>query len=190
MGRKGDMSGNIAKVAGGGAIGAAHRGLETVARGFHIISVFGLLTIALLVCADVLSRGLFNMPVPGTVEMVANTLVALVFLQLPFAVLSNGMIRATVLYDATGDRGRLAIETLTCLLGIGICGAIAYGGWVPMLDAIEIGAYEGEGALRVPVWPVRIVLVVMSAVAALAYLAMLLSAWRNGAPRENVGSVE
>lgn len=170
--------------------GGWHGGLEGVARIFHIASVFGLLAIALLVCADVLSRGLFNAPVPGTAEMVANTLVGLVFLQLPFAVLSNGMIRATVVYDAAGDRGRLLIETVTCLLGIGICGAIAYGGWGPMMEAIEIGAYEGEGALRVPVWPVRIVLVAMAALAAVAYLAMLVNAWRRGAPKDSSAAVE
>jgi TRAP-type C4-dicarboxylate transport system permease small subunit len=182
------MAGGLA--ATGKVVGAGHRGLEWVARVFHIISVFGLLAIALLVCADVLSRGLFNRPVPGTAEMVANTLVGLLFLQLPFAVLSNSMIRATVVYDAVGNRGRLAIETVTCLLGIGICGAIAYGGWGPMLAAIEIGAYEGEGALRVPIWPVRIILVVMSALAALAYLAMLVNAWRARAPRGGTAAAE
>ena len=182
------MSGDIA--ASGGAVGAAHRGLEGFARMFHIVSVFGLLAIALLVCADVVSRGMFNQPVPGTAEMVANTLVGLVFLQLPFAVLSNGMIRATVVYDAANDRGRLAIETITCLLGMGICGAIAYGGWGPMIEAVEMGAYEGEGALRVPVWPVRIILVGMSAIAAVAYFAMLVNAWRNGAPKDSSAAVE
>lgn len=182
------MSGNIA--ASGGPVDAAHRGLEGFTRLFHIVSVFGLFAIALLVCADVVSRGLFNQPVPGTAEMVANTLVGLVFLQLPFAVLSNGMIRATPVYDSVNDRGRLAIETVTCLLGIFICGAIAYGGWRPMLEAIEMNAYEGEGALRVPVWPVRIVLVCMSALAALAYLAMLVNAWRKGAPKDSSAAVE
>jgi TRAP-type C4-dicarboxylate transport system permease small subunit len=168
----------------------AHGGLERFARMFHLISVFGLFAIALLVCADVVSRGLFNKPVPGTAEMVANTLVALVFLQLPFAVLSNGMIRATVIYDAANDTGRLAIETCTCILGIFICASIAYGGWRPMLEAIEIGAYEGEGAFRVPVWPVRIVLVVMSGLAAIAYFAMLINAWRKGAPKDSSAAVE
>lgn len=184
------MAAEATAAEGGRPVLAAHRGLEGVARLFHIVSVFGLLAIALLVCADVLSRGLFNVPVPGTAEMVANTLVGLVFLQLPFAVLSNGMIRATVVYDAAGPRGRLAIETVTCLLGMLICGAIAYGGWGPMLEAIDIGAYEGEGALRVPVWPVRVILVVMSALAALAYLAMLANAWRAGAPRDSSAAVE
>jgi TRAP-type C4-dicarboxylate transport system permease small subunit len=105
-------------------------------------------------------------------------------------VLSNGMIRATVVYDAANDRGRLAIETLTCLLGMGICGAIAYGGWGPMIEAVEMGAYEGEGALRVPVWPVRIILVGMSALAAVAYFAMLVNAWRHGAPKDSSAAVE
>ena len=182
------MSGDIAT--SGGAVDTAHRGLEGIARMFHIVSVFGLLAIALLVCADVVARGLFNQPVPGTAEMVANTLVGLVFLQLPFAVLSNGMIRATVVYDAANDAGRLAIETITCLLGIGICGAIAYDGWSPMMEAIEMGAYEGEGAMRVPVWPVRIILVGMSAIAAVAYFAMLVNAWRNGAPKDSSAAVE
>ena len=36
-------------------------------------------------------------------------------------------------------------------------GFIVWGSYEPMLHAVASGEYEGEGALRVPVWPARLV---------------------------------
>ena len=43
-----------------------------------------------------------------------------------------------------------------------------------MILSWEISEYEGEGALRVPVYPVRTFIVVMSVIAAFAYLLLCL----------------
>ena len=170
-----------------GTYGAIRRVYSNFMLMFHLTSVLAIVVIALVVCADVVGRGMWNEPLRGTPEIVANTVVALVFLQLPFAIMNGAMLRATPLYDRLGRLGQQIIETLTCLIGIGICLAIAYGSWDPMWDAIAIQAYEGEGALRVPIWPVRIVLVVMSAFAALAYLFHLIDAWVVGPSQDSGG---
>jgi hypothetical protein len=43
------------------------------------------------------------------------------------------------------------------------------------MHAWDIGEYEGEGALRVPTYPVRIAIVLLSALAAINYLVLLLN---------------
>jgi TRAP-type mannitol/chloroaromatic compound transport system permease small subunit len=50
--------------------------------------------------------------------------------------------------------------------------------WPSFLDAWRIGEYEGEGALRVPTWPVRGLVLVMSAFGAVAYLMMIVLDWQ------------
>ena len=55
-----------------------------------------------------------------------------------------------------------------------------------MLDAWQFGEFAGEGALRIPTFPIRAVLVAMALLAALAFLLRALTApWaakRSGHP--------
>jgi len=51
-----------------------------------------------LICADVLSRWLFNAPILGVAEMVQFSIVGIVFLQLPQTLRVGGLTRADVLF--------------------------------------------------------------------------------------------
>ena len=44
-----------------------------------------------------------------------------------------------------------------------------WGSYEPMLHAWISGEYEGEGALRVPVWPARVVVVIGSFLVVVSY---------------------
>jgi TRAP-type C4-dicarboxylate transport system permease small subunit len=112
-----------------------------------------------LVCADVIGRAFFNSPVKGTPEMVSMSIVIICFLLAGYSVQSGGMIYTDVVSGAFGARGIAAAQLLSAVLGIAFFGLIVWGSYEPMLHAIRSGEYEGEGALRVPVWPARIVVV-------------------------------
>jgi hypothetical protein len=47
---------------------------------------------------------------------------------------------------------------------------VVYGGLEPLGHAWSSNEFEGEGALRVPVWPARLAVVIGAALAALDYL--------------------
>jgi TRAP-type C4-dicarboxylate transport system permease small subunit len=122
-----------------------------------------------LVCADVLGRALFNSPVKGTPEMVSMSIVIICFLLAGYAVQSGGMIYTDVFSGMFGVRGRAAAQLLSAVLGIVFFGLIVWGSYEPMLHAIASGEYEGEGALRVPVWPARTVVVIGSLLVVASY---------------------
>jgi hypothetical protein len=52
---------------------------------------------------------------------------------------------------------------------------IVYGGFDGFLHAWRSSEYEGEGALRIPTWPARLVVVVGAGLAALNYLLIALA---------------
>ena len=52
---------------------------------------------------------------------------------------------------------------MSAVLGILFFGLIVWGSFEPTLHAIASGEYEGEGALRVPAWPARIIVLIGSA---------------------------
>lgn len=128
--------------------------------------------LAFVILADVLGR-IVGFAVQGTVELVANSIVAIVFLQFPLTIARGSFLRSTVIYDAVPDRGRQIIDLFSCLLGLGIFVGIAWGGWADMITSFRIGEFEGEGALRVPVYPTRAIIFVMSVLSVLCYLQLI-----------------
>ena len=69
--------------------------------------------------------------------------------------------------------------------------ALVYGSWEPFTEALAIGEYEGEGALRVPTYPVRLLIVLTSAFAAFVYLYLIVLDWTGRLELEddNVGDM-
>lgn len=129
-----------------------------------------------LVCADVIGRAFFNAPVKGTPEIVSMSIVIICFLLAGYAVQSGGMIYTDVVMGVFGMRGRAFAQLLSALLGAAFFGIIVWGSYEPMLHAIISGEYEGEGALRVPVWPARAVVVIGSMLVITSYLLLAASA--------------
>lgn len=148
------------------------------ARFLHIISAFWALGLAFLVGADVLGRLLFSAPVPGTKEILQNSVVTITFLQIPLAIYSGSMLRTSILTDAVPPVFRRILRTFAALLGCALFLALLWGTWPSFVDAYRVGEYEGEGSLRVPTWPVRGSIAVLSAFGMLAYAWMIVLDWR------------
>jgi TRAP-type C4-dicarboxylate transport system permease small subunit len=126
--------------------------------------------LSFLVVADVVGRTVFSAPVKGTPEMVSMSIVIICFLQASYAIRSGGMLRVDLLPGLLPARAREALAVLGCVLGLAFFGVIVYGGLEPLSHAWSSNEFEGEGALRVPVWPARLAVVLGSALAALDYL--------------------
>lgn len=148
-----------------------------LAQSIHVVSAFWVLVLAVIIFVDVGGRFLFNSPLLGAAEIIKNSVVSITFLQLPLAIYRGGMIRTTVIYDALGPSGQRLLRSFANLLGLLFFLGTAYSSWEPALEAWEIGEYEGEGALRVPTYPVRFLVAATSAFAAFVYLYLLFLDW-------------
>jgi len=149
-----------------------------VARVIHLFAAFWTLCLAVLIFVDVIGLKFFGSPVPGTKEIIQNSVVAITFLQIPLAIYSGSMLRTSILADAVPPVVQRLLRTFMSVLGFAVFMAILWSTWPSFTDAYRIGEYEGEGSLRVPTWPVRGVVLVMSGFAAWAYLAMIWHDWR------------
>ena len=125
--------------------------------------------LSFLVVADVVGRTVFASPVKGTPEIVSMSIVIICFLQASYAIRSGGMLEVDVLPSLLPARGRAALAVLGCLLGFAFFAVIVYGGLDPFAHAWSSDEYEGEGALRVPTWPARFIVLLGSGLAALDY---------------------
>lgn len=147
------------------------------ARLLHIISAFWILALAALVVSDVILRLMAGRGIPGSKEILQNSVVTITFLQVPLAIYSGSMLRTTILLDAVPPMVRRLLRTLASLLGLILFLGLIWGTWPSFVEAYRIGEYEGEGSLRVPTWPVRGAIAIMSACAAVAYAQMIWLDW-------------
>ena len=134
--------------------------------------------LSFLVVADVVGRTVFSSPVKGTPEIVSMSIVIICFLQASYAIRSGGMLSVDLLPGMLPSGGRRVLAVLGCLLGLAFFGVIVYGGLEPLAHAWRSNEFEGEGALRVPVWPARLAVVLGAALAALDYLLAALAQLR------------
>jgi TRAP-type C4-dicarboxylate transport system permease small subunit len=130
---------------------------------------FGL---AFLIMADIVGRTVFSKPIYGTAEMVAASVVIVVFLQAGYAIRSRSMLRADFLVILLPDKVQRVLLAIGYLLGAGFFLMIITGGWQESINSFVTGEFEGEGALRVPSWPARWTVLLGSALAMINYLVM------------------
>jgi TRAP-type C4-dicarboxylate transport system permease small subunit len=136
--------------------------------------------ISFIVVADVIGRVVFNSPLKGTPEMVAASLVMILFLQATYAVSSGGMINVDFLFSRMPSRVQSYVMAFGCFLGMCFFALVAYGAIDPAIYSWESGEFEGEGSLRVPSWPARFVVVLGAALTAASYLLLAIDNLHSG----------
>ena len=145
---------------------------DRIAKSMMVLAAAWAFVLTFIIMADITSRGLFNTPLNGTREIVANSIVMIVFLQAGYAIRSRSMLRADFLVNILPEWARRAALLIGYLLGAAFFLIIIFGGWGLAIESWIGGEFEGEGALRVPSWPTRFMILIGSALAAVNYLVM------------------
>ena len=134
--------------------------------------------VMLLMCADVLLRNLFNQPLEGVAEMVAASIIIIVFLQLPSTLRHGRMSRADLFIDPFIQKRPVAgrrLRAVFSLFGVFACGVIAYATWPLLTKAWVDSEFFGiEGVFTMPVWPMRAVVFLGAALAAIQYVLLVI----------------
>ena len=154
---------------------AALSTLTGVVSGAASIWIFCLM---LLICADIVGRSFFNSPVQGVSEIVANSIVAIVFLQAAHTLMSGRMTRTDILIGALEEARPFAaalIRIVFHLGGIAVFALIAVGTWPKLQDAwVENEFFGAQGVFTAPVWPIKACLFGGSILTCLAFAAQIL----------------
>lgn len=133
--------------------------------------------VMLLMCADVLLRNVANRPIDGVAELVATSIVIIVFLQLPATLRHGRMSRADLFIDpfiVRRPRAGKRLRALFSLAGVFACMVIAYASWKPLVRAWVDSEYLGvEGVFTFPIWPMRVIVVSGAVLAAVQYLLLV-----------------
>jgi TRAP-type C4-dicarboxylate transport system permease small subunit len=127
--------------------------------------------IMFVMTGDVLGRVLFNHPITGTPEIVKISIVGIVFLEMPHTLWKNRHIRSEILLQKLSPIPRSWIESFVFLLGAAVFVCIFVASWSGAIESWNILEYEGEGALRVPVYPIKTLILLGSVLTAIIFFA-------------------
>jgi len=158
----------------GGAPRSSYFGSFT--RGLNLIGTVLILIMAVAVNADVIGRDFFNHPIPGVLEFIGLSIVAVVFLQMANTLredrhVSNDMLM--LLISRSRPRLAAAIYVLFDLIGAALMIFIVIYVWPLLLQDYRGGYYAGTaGVVEIPLWPFKATIIVGAAVTALQFLAL------------------
>lgn len=158
------MSSEVGASSGPGGTNGPERIVTFFARALNYISAVWLASVALLILYDVVGRELFLAPFYGTNEIVSNSVLSILMLQLPLSILTGGSLRTTILYGKLRLRGKRVIDGLSYALALVLFAVIAYGSWPNMIEGWAIREMEGSGNIQIPVYLIRTLVVLVCAV--------------------------
>ncbi len=126
--------------------------------------------LTVLICSDILGRALFSSPIIGVPEIVKLSVVAIVWLQMAHTLKIGGHLRSDVILGRLSRRGRAIMNLIAYGLGAVIFGLLVFSGWPTMIQAWELGEFEGELPVRVPTYPLRSIVLVGAGLTSLQFL--------------------
>ena len=141
------------------SVGARRGILAPIVAGLNALGSIWIIGLMLLVCSDITMRTLFNAPIAGVAEMVAFSIVGIVFLQLAHTLRAGSLTRSDLMLGIMLKRWPwlhhvvLAIFHLTGAVLI----ALALWRFLPSLQEAwmkpERNFMGNPGFFRIPTWP-------------------------------------
>lgn len=141
----------------GGALGRVFHHVTGALSALGTVWIFVLM---LLICADVAGLALFSRPIYGVVELVEQTIVPVVFLQLAHALSQGRLTRADFLFTPLQKADPTAaamLNTLFLLAGAALFGALSWALFKDYLAARAGAEFIGSaGIFTMPTWPFKL----------------------------------
>ena len=161
--------------------GLALQLLNTLTQALNVIGSSLIVVVASIVCVDVISRNAANAPLSGVPEIVTLCIVGIVFLQAPQALREGRIPQSTALSGAlekaSPNSARLLGSVLD-LLGMAITGIVFYATLPIFIRAWERDEFIGSiGDFTAPVWPIKLAVLIGSAMLTLQSLMGLIRRW-------------
>ncbi|MBF9052065.1 TRAP transporter small permease subunit [Roseobacter sp. HKCCD9010] len=148
--------------------------LGSVAAAMSAVGTASIGALMLLIVADVVGRNFLDAPITGVSEIAARAVVAIVFLQVPAAILQLRLTRADFLVrrlQKSTPKVVAGLESVFCLAGAIVFALILLASWPKFLSAWQSTDFFGvQGVWTIPTWPFRGITILGCTVAALAAL--------------------
>lgn len=135
------------------AIKKIDKGLAAFAKFLCFIGALIIMFQMCLIVVDVVLRTFFHSTVVGASIMARNSLIASVFLGLPYVTYHNAHTRAEVFYTNASPSRKFAMDLLAAVLGVIVFALMSYSLINPTKKAISSGQFDNEARMLLPLAP-------------------------------------
>ncbi len=158
----------------GNVIALLSRSANFVAIGANIIGTVVVLCLVAVVNFDVFSRGLFNAPFLGAVEVVQFSMVLIVFLQLPDVVRVDRLTHSDGFLLVIGKRYpqlAIIIKRIINIISAIFMGIVAIAIYPEFVEMWLSQDYFGvPGVFTAPWWPIKLVILLSAGLCTILFL--------------------
>ena len=140
-----------------------------------------------LICSDIFGRALFNSPIIGVPEIVKVSVVGIVWLQMAYTLKIGAHLRSNIILDRLPVKWQHFVEIIGCILGVLVFSLAVYTSWDVMIEGWRIKEFEGELPVRVPVYPIRTIVLIGALLTMIQFVVIMVRnvyALFNGQPLE------
>lgn len=153
------------------------RAFELWVVSLNNIGTIWIFALMIIINADVFARFVFNAPINGVPEMVALSIVGIVFLQLGEAVRAGRLTRSDGFFNKVVKKRPklgLVLNTFYDLCGMAFFVAILFGAIPIFIESYQGGYYVGtEGIFIIAEWPIRLILVISCITVVAVFLSLV-----------------
>ncbi len=143
---------------------AVRKWIDRLTMGLNVIGTLLIVTIMVLVNADVIGRGAFGLPISGVPELVSMSIVAIVFLQVAQAFRMGRLTRSDAMLgmvERRSPRLRAAVEFVFSAGAIFIMAQLLTASWPLFMKSWVRNTFEGTiGDFTAPIWPVKLIIII------------------------------
>ena len=125
--------------------------LQRINRGVAFVGMLFLVPMMLLTSSEVVSRALWNRPVPGSMELSSYMLALFILLGIAYTHQVKGHVKVTMFTTHLPEKAAVVLEMVTTLLSLFIVVLLAWQGWVEGLQEEAV-----SDMLRIPQMPFRL----------------------------------
>ncbi|MDP7624499.1 MAG: TRAP transporter large permease subunit [Rhodospirillales bacterium] len=164
----------------GGAPGFYRRLANIFTRTISILNSVGTLwvfALMFLICADIIARAFYNVPIRGVPEIVGYSLIGALYLQLAHSLHVGRFARAEMFIEPLSRKRPITytlFQIIFSLGGIFVFGLIAFGAITKFEEAWPDLKFGVEGDFTVLVWPLRLIIFIGSVMVAVKYLSLFI----------------
>ena len=135
--------------------GEVKRGIRRINYLVCAIGMATIIPLMLLTFADVMLRGFFNKPIPGTFELSQYILAVFILLGAAYTQQVRGHVGVNFITSRLSPRSRAICEIVTTLLSLFIIAILVWQGWVEGITEKTV-----SDQLRIPQYPFRMLVAV------------------------------
>ncbi len=130
--------------------------LSHVENAFNLFAAFSILALMLLAVAQVVGRLLFNMPVPGFIDITEQAMAIFAFAGVAYCQRVGGHIRMEIVLGKLSGRTLYICEMLGVILIAVTVALLIWGSWYHFGRSWGIG--DSTMDIRLPTWPSKLMI--------------------------------